>query len=119
MKFGSGFVSRAWLVMLASALVVSYARQFLQYGEYGYPSLIEFLGSWLIHYFALGFGTFGYMVALKWARSFSMREPPQDYSAMDMDDLMVQFATAAMVLALFAYALAHLGSVPEDIYYDE
>ncbi len=50
---------RRWMrhgLLAAASLAAAFVRNDLQYGEYGWASVPQFLGFWLIHYFALLIG---------------------------------------------------------------
>lgn len=46
---------RVHLLLILTALLVAYVRNFLQYGDYIFSSFSIFVGFWIIHYFAVGF----------------------------------------------------------------
>ena len=95
---------RLWLPVVVS-LVVAYVRTFLQYHRYGWDSIEDFLGSWVVHLFLYLLAAISHAIIRAQANRFlaDTNSKPQDLT---MDDALVYVSLIVLVGAVFIFIVA-------------
>lgn len=97
---------RETIMPIVAALVVTVARNFLQYHRYSYGSIGEFLGTWFVHYIAICL-TIGIAFALSRAFGGFFVGRSKNLRQLALEDAMVFGSILTIAASLMIFAVAH------------
>ena len=98
--------ARRSLLLGITALVVSYVRSYLQYHQYSWESIEQFLASWLIHYLAI-FLLVAVSYALIKTKAHLFLGKKDESHGITMEELTVYVSVVLLVAAVIIFFLAH------------
>ncbi len=108
---------RRGILLAVTSLVVAYVRSFLQYHQYIWGSIEQFLISWLIHYLAILFLIIVSLVFINMDAHFFLGKDAKS-SDITKDEFTVYVSVVLLIAALAIFLLAHLQSVGMDNMYE-
>ena len=98
--------TRRSILLGVTALVVAYVRSYLQYHQYSWQSVGQFLISWLIHYLAiLGLVAISYAFINTKADFFLGKKSEQD--RISKDEATVYVSIVLLIAAVLIFVVAH------------
>ena len=100
-----------------TSLVVAYVRSFLQYHQYIWGSIEQFLISWLIHYLAILFLIIVSLVFINTDAHFFLGKDAEN-SSITKDEFTVYVSVVLLIAAVAIFLLAHLQPVGMDNMYE-
>lgn len=89
-----------------TALVVAYVRSYLQYHQYSWPSVGQFLISWLIHYLVI-LGLVAISYALINTRTDFFLGNKTERDRVTKEEAAVYVSIVLLVAAVFIFLVAH------------
>lgn len=106
------------VIVATSALAVCYTRHILQYGIPPWSGGVwAFLGSWLVHYFAIAFSSFPVYVISSAIRRYLFARPSIEES--DIFETVINVSVTLFVISLLILLLRYLSPIGEiNDYYE-
>lgn len=98
--------TRRSILLGVTSLVVAYVRSYLQYHQYFWQSVGQFLFSWLIHYLAiLGLAAISY--AFINAKADFFLDKKSEHERISKDEATVYVSIVLLVVAVLIFVVAH------------
>lgn len=97
---------RRWALLAITALVVAYVRSFLQYRQYYWESITQFLISWLLHYFVIVI-LIGISCAFISTTSAYFLKGEKESRKISFEEAMVYVSLILLAAAVLVFFVAH------------
>ncbi len=94
------------ILLAITGLVVAYVRQLVQYRQYSWETITQFLASWFIHYIGVALLALlaGFFINRTHAFFFG---PNSTRQPLDTDEALIYVAIVVLVAAVGIFVLAH------------
>lgn len=114
MRIHDQFQMRRNVLLAITGLVVAFVRTHLQYHQYGWGTVTEFLTSWFIHYVAVALLAAVAYAAIK-ANAKRFLAEKENEAALSVEAAIVYICITLLTLAVAIFVLSHAGDVSPAI----
>jgi len=105
---------RRHALLIFTALVAAFVREFLQYHHYFWDSIGQFLISWIIHYLAVVLILVMSGVAIKKSEKYFL-DDEKPKPNIDAENLIFYVSIILLVISLFIFFVAHVHVIQNDM----